>query len=125
MDPHRWETIQAAFDELVELDETSQASRLAALGTTDPELRTAVESLLAADAEANTRLAPLEAAFLSPAPAPDLLGLAGRTVSHFRVLEPLGAGGIARATRVESCARSATGRAAGQRSRHSRSPQSA
>jgi TolB-like protein len=95
MDPHRWETIQAAFDELVALDEASRASRLAALASTDPELRAAVESLLAADAEASARLAPLEAGLLPEAsPARDLLDLAGRTIAHFEVVEPLGAGGM-------------------------------
>ncbi|MBW3553148.1 MAG: protein kinase [Gemmatimonadetes bacterium] len=95
MDPRRWETIQAAFDQVVELDESSRASRLAALGHTDPALRAAVESLLAADDEASARLAPLEAGFLSEAgTASDPLGLAGRTISHFQVLEPLGAGGM-------------------------------
>ena len=87
MDPHRWATIQATFDELVELDRANRASRLMELGSSDPELRAAVESLLTADAEASAGLAPLEA-------ASDPLGLAGRTISHFQVLEPLGAGGM-------------------------------
>ena len=90
MDSRRWKEIQAAFDELVALDEASRASRLAALGATDRALRQAVEVLLAADGEADQRLAPLEAAFFPPAtPAPDPLSLAGRTVSHFRVVERL------------------------------------
>ena len=43
MDPHRWATIQATFDELVELDGANRASRLIQLGNTDPALRAAVE----------------------------------------------------------------------------------
>ena len=95
MDPRRWEMIQAAFDEVVALDGIRRADRLAALDQTDPELRAAVESLLAADAQASARLAPLEGGLLGDAGTPtDPLGLAGRTVSHFQVLEPLGAGGM-------------------------------
>src|ERR671920_2095886 len=60
MYPQRWEEIRAAFDEIVELSEAERASRLAVLGTTDPELRDAVESLLSADVEADARLAPVE-----------------------------------------------------------------
>ena len=94
MDPRRWKTIQATFDELVELDAPRRASRLVSLGSSDPELRAAVESLLAADAEASARLAALDGALLPHAPPPDPLGLSGRTISHFQVLEPIGAGGM-------------------------------
>lgn len=95
MDPDRWETIQAAFDELVALDETSRASQLAALRDSDPELKAAVEAMLAADAEASGQLAPLDSGLLGAAePIADPLNLAGRSVSHFDVHEPLGAGGM-------------------------------
>ena len=96
MDPRRWSVIQATFDELVDLDEASRTTRLTALGTSDPELRVVIESLLDADAEADHQLAPLDTALLgAPAAATaDPLGLAGRSVSHFRVLELLGAGGM-------------------------------
>src|SRR5258707_3205832 len=92
MDPRRWQEIQAAFDALVELDATARASQLANLGATDPELRAAVESLLAGDAEADARLASLEAPLHSDTADP--LWLVRGTISHFLVLEPLTAGGV-------------------------------
>src|ERR687894_664131 len=60
MNPRRWEQIRVAFDEIVELGDAERAGRLAVLGTTDPELRDAVESLLSADVEADARLALVE-----------------------------------------------------------------
>ena len=102
MDPHRWQEIQATFDTIVELDDVERGNRLTALGASDPELRTAVELLLAGDSEADVRLAPLEAVFFpQAAPASDPLGLAGRTVSHFQIHEPIGAGGMGAVYRAE------------------------
>jgi dipeptidyl aminopeptidase/acylaminoacyl peptidase len=102
MDQQRWEEIRATFDALVQLDPATLPSRLAALGTTDPSLREAVESLLAADADADRRLAALDAGIFTPAvPASDPLSLVGKTVSHFRVLGPLGVGGMGVVYRAE------------------------
>ena len=95
MDARRWGEIQHTFDALVELDFAERGDRLTALGSTDPELRAAVESLLMADSDAVDRLDAFEAQLRSsPAPLVDPLGLIGRTISHFRVLELLGMGGV-------------------------------
>lgn len=95
MDLRRWDEIQAAFDQLVQLDVAERSRRLETLGRTDPELRAAVEAMLAGDAGAESRLASLDAALGSPAAAlPDPFGLSGRTVVHFQVGEPLGKGGM-------------------------------
>lgn len=95
MNADRWEQVQVSFDELVELDATERVGRLASLAITDPELHLALESLLAADADADAHLAPIDAAvMLGSAPPSDPLGLAGRTVSHFHLHEALGAGGM-------------------------------
>ena len=95
MDPRRWQEIKSTFDTIVELDAVERKNRLSALSSSDPELHTAVELLLAADSDADARLASLDAAFFAQsAPPSDLLGLAGQTISHFQVREPIGAGGI-------------------------------
>ena len=101
MHPDRWREIRAAFDELIDLTPSGQARRLAVLHDADPDLRRGVEALLRADAEADSRLAGVTLALVPPThPLPvdgrvaDILGLTGQTVSHFRLIEPLGAGGM-------------------------------
>jgi eukaryotic-like serine/threonine-protein kinase len=97
MDARRWQETRALFDELVEYAPGERAERLAVLAATDPELRESLESLLAADTRSSGRLGVPAAHPSVPAPdarAPDPFGLTGRTLSHFRVLEPLGAGGM-------------------------------
>ena len=95
MDPRRWQEIRATFDALVELDVVERGNRLTALSSSDLDLRAAVEALLVVDAEVDERLAPLDAAFSSQSVATaDPLGIAGRTISHFRVHEAVGAGGM-------------------------------
>ena len=95
MNAQRWKEIQASVDSLVELGATERVGRLTLLASRDPELCQEVERLLAANAQASAQLACIDVAFLSPPnPRADPLGLAGRTISHFEVGEPLGAGGM-------------------------------
>ena len=95
MDLQRWHEIKSVFDTIVEMDDVERGTRLTALSSSDPALRAAVELLLAADSDADARLASLDTVFLArSAPTSDPLGLTGRTVSHFQVREPLEAGGM-------------------------------
>ena len=98
-----WSRVSQVFNELVGMDSGERRVRLLSLGDTDPDLRKAVESLLEADADADTRLERYDlgvsdiirrhAASITGDPA-DPLRLSGTTVSHFRVLEFLASGGM-------------------------------
>ena len=95
MKADRWEQVQVAFNELVEMDASERAGRLAHLAIGDPELHRALASLLEADADAEARLAPIDSALLLGASCrSDPLGLAGRTFAHFHLHEALGSGGM-------------------------------
>jgi serine/threonine-protein kinase len=101
VDPRRWIEVLAAFEELVELPEALREERLHAIGASDPRLRGDIEHLLANDREVESRLGRIEHLFESSGSsetgdpgALDLLGLVGRTVSHFRVEAPLARGGM-------------------------------
>jgi len=101
-DPGQWKELCAAFDALVELDTSARAERLAAIGASDPAARRALEELLAGDANPPSGLGRIDAMFgtgdplpeVEPRANPDVLQLVGRTIAHFRIVEPLAAGGM-------------------------------
>ena len=100
IDLSRWPEIRALFDELVDLEVHERSQRLSHLGKTDPELRHAVETLIANDAVAEEQLRRIEfgTAFftdLADSNFADPLQLSGRTISHFEILEPIASGGMA------------------------------
>jgi serine/threonine protein kinase/tetratricopeptide (TPR) repeat protein len=103
-----WNAVLSTFDDVVALRPDVRAERLRTIGSSDPGLRRQVEALLAADAQADTRLARVDAIFglhrsddTRQRPAVDPLGLVGRTVSHFRIVEPLAYGGMGVVYRAE------------------------
>ena len=99
----RWQETCRRFHELSDLEEAERQEHLSDIGRTDPELRRAVEALLSADEAVDERLEPLKVGIsdvlqrhLTPAPSPmvDPLRLVGSTISHFRIIEPIAAGGM-------------------------------
>jgi eukaryotic-like serine/threonine-protein kinase len=98
-EPGRWAELFAAFDALVEMDAQARAERLAEIAATDPAARTVLDGLLEADADSGSGLSNVDAIFGTADSSEtiadrDLLKLVGHTVSHFRILEPLAAGGM-------------------------------
>jgi tetratricopeptide (TPR) repeat protein/TolB-like protein len=87
-----WAELCAAFDTLVDLDSGARADQLAAIGAVDADARRVLEELLEADANSDSSLGRLDAIF--GAPDRDVLKLVGQTVAHFRIVEPLAAGGM-------------------------------
>jgi len=97
----RWVEALAIFEDVITLDATARQTRLDAIGASDPELHGAVEALLAADSRADLVLMRVDADLGETVPEADPLHLAGRTVSHFRIVEPVARGGMGVVYRAE------------------------
>lgn len=95
MTPERWEQITEIYHSALELDSSEQKNFLEKVCAGDDRLRREVESLLAADAEAGDFIAePIVKNAASVLKIETELSLEGKKLAHYRIVSPIGAGGM-------------------------------
>lgn len=90
IDPERWAQIEDLFHRAADADFASRQALLDDACANDPELRKDVEALLACDGGASTAVEANVRTELHNLVFP----LTGRTVSHYRIVDGLGGGGM-------------------------------
>ena len=88
MTPGQWADVERLFDSIRRAGTRERVALLAAIA--DPDVRAEVASLLDADRETGLTVA----AVISEAAAAATDGVTGRTLGHFRVIKPIGRGGM-------------------------------
>ena len=97
MTPERWAQIEEVFHRAVECDVAQRTALLDEVCGTDPELRREVEALLSSEASARDHLQDaVDSEFRDFS-----FSLTGKVVSHYRILDALGGGGMGLVYRAE------------------------
>jgi serine/threonine protein kinase len=99
MNPERWQQIKRLYNEALDLDSDGRETLLSQACAGDESLRTEIERLLGHQAEAGVLMErpALEVAakvLARDQAQADQASLVGRTMSHFRIVERIGAGGM-------------------------------
>jgi eukaryotic-like serine/threonine-protein kinase len=95
--PERWVQIEELFHRAAECAPQDRIALLEEAGSADPELRREVEALLLSDGSASTHVRSAVRSQLQEISFP----LAGRVISHYRILDGLGGGGMGLVYRAE------------------------
>lgn len=91
MTPERWEQVKRALDEVLESVPGARSAYLERIGTSDPELRQEIESLLRHYEAAGSQFLNSPAPMLLEEPVASFIG---RQLGPYRLIEVLGTGGM-------------------------------
>src|SRR5690348_9587770 len=93
LDAERWRRVKAIFVDLFERERTARDAALRELQASDPEAAAEARSLLRRYEHAATSFL-AEGATLEPDPSEEVPDLSGRMVGGYRLVAPLGRGGM-------------------------------
>jgi len=91
MDSARWNRIQEIFGQALEMGEEERGSYLKEACGDDSELLAEIQSLLKADSQEHSML---DGVAMDAVGSPDLLTLVGKEVGPYRLVSPIGEGGM-------------------------------